>query len=89
VLEQGAKRVGQERLLIVDISDLIKKHGKRMEHLARVHDESERERGNGYWLCEVVRAEVCSSQIIPLAQGLWSQEGENPVSENDEILTVV
>lgn len=89
VLEQGAKRIGDETLLVVDISDLIKKYAKRMEHLARVHDGSEGKRGNGYWLCEVVGAEVGSSQIVPLAQSLWSQEAADFVSENDEILAVV
>lgn len=89
VLEQGAKQVSDETLLIVDLSDLIKKYARKMENLAEVRDGSEKKRGNGYWLCEAVGAQVGSSQIIPLAQSLWSQEAEDFVSENDEILTVV
>ena len=89
VLEQGAERIGEETLLIVDISDLIKKYARRMEHLGEVRDGSENKIGNGYWLCEVVGAEVGRSEITPLAQRLWSQKADDFVSENDEILSVV
>ena len=89
VLEQGAERIGEETLLIVDLSDLIKKYARRMEHLGEVRDGSENKIGNGYWLCEVVGAEVGRSEITPLAQRLWSQKADGFVSENDEILSVV
>jgi len=89
VLEQGARRIGDDTLLIVDISDLIKKYAKKMENLAEVRDGSEKKKGNGYWMCEVVGAEVGSSQITPLVQTLWSQEAKDFVSENEEILRVV
>jgi hypothetical protein len=89
VLEQGAERIGEQTLLIVDLSDVIKKYARRMEHLAEVHDGSEKRRGNGYWLCEVVGAEVGRSEIVPLAQRLWSQKADDFVSENDEILSLV
>jgi hypothetical protein len=89
VLDEGAERVGEETLLIVDLSDLIKKYARRMEHLGKVRDGSENKIGNGYWLCEVVGAEVGRSEITPLAQRLWSQKADGFVSENDEILTVV
>ena len=38
VLEEGAERVGEETLLIVDISDVIKKYARRMEHLGEVDE---------------------------------------------------
>ena len=60
-----------------------------MEYLARVRDSSEKKKGNGYRLCEVVGAEVGSSEITPLAQTLWSQVTEDFVSKNAEILEVV
>ena len=63
--------------MIVDISDLIKRYANKMENLAEVRDGSEKKRGNGYWLCEVVGAEVGSSEITPLAKGLWSHEAED------------
>ena len=60
-----------------------------MEHLGEVRDGSEKKIGNGYWLCEVVGAEVGRCEITPLAQRLWSRKADGFVSENDEILTVV
>ena len=75
--------------MIVDLSDLIKKYARRMEHLGEVRDGSENKIGNGYWVCEVVGAEVGCSEIIPLAQRPWSQKAEGFVSENDEILGMV
>jgi len=86
---QGAKRIKDDTVLIVDISDLIKKYARKMEYLARVRDSSEKKKGNGYRLCEVVGAEVGSSEITPLAQTLWSQVTEDFVSKNAEILEVV
>ena len=86
---QGAKRIKDDTVLIVDISDLIKKYARKMEYLARVRDSSEKKKGNGYRLCEVVGAEVGSSEITPLAQTLWSQVAEDFVSKNAEILEVV
>lgn len=86
VLGQGAKRIGKDTLLIVDLSDLRKKYAEKMEYLATIRDGSEKELGLGYWLCEVVGAEVGSAQIVPLAQSLWSQEAEDFVSENEEVL---
>lgn len=89
ILEQGANRVKEDSLLVVDVSDVIKKYARRMEHLADVRDGSEKSIGRGYWLCEVVGAEVGSAQITPLAQRLWSQEAPDFVSENEQILELV
>jgi len=86
LLEQGAKRIGKHTLLIVDLSDLRKKYAQKMEYLAGIRDGSEKELGLGYWLCEVIGAEVGSAELTPLAQSLWSQKAEDFVSENEEIL---
>lgn len=89
VLAKGARRIGKDTLLIVDPTDLIKKYAKKMENLAEVMDGSEKKIGNGYWMCEVVGAEVGSSEITPLAQTLWSQKASDFVSENHQVLEVV
>ena len=89
VLAQGARRIGEDTLLIVDPSDLIKKYARKMEYLATVRDGSEKVLGQGYWLCAVIGAEVGSAGITPLAQGLWSQNAPDFISENEEILSLV
>jgi len=89
ILERGACRIDDDSLLILDPSDICKKYAKKMEYLAEVHDGSEKEIGNGYWLCEVVGAEVGGCEVTPLAQSLWSQKAPDFVSENEEILKLV
>jgi hypothetical protein len=57
--------------------------------LAKVHDGSEDEIGNGYWTCNVVATEVQDSRIVPLVGRLYSADAPEFVSENNEILTVM
>ncbi len=89
VLIQGAKRIRDDTLLIVDPSDITKKYAKKMQYLAEVRDASEKIIGDGYWMCEVVGCETGEHDITPLAQILWSQASPDFVSENHEILTLV
>jgi len=42
VLEQGARRIRDDTLLIVDPSDITKKYARKMEYLAEVRDASEK-----------------------------------------------
>ncbi len=89
ILNLGAYRIKEKTLLIVDPSDLQKKYAQKMEYLARVRDGSEGRVGKGYWVCDIVGCEVGSREIIPLAQGLWSQEAPDFDSENKEVLSLV
>ena len=89
VLSQGASRIKEDSLLIIDPSDLCKKYAKKMEHLAEIRDGSEDKIGKGYWMCEVVGAETGDSKFTPLAQSLWSQKAPGHFSENEEILKLV
>jgi hypothetical protein len=86
VLAKGAHHIKQDTLLIVDPTDITKKYAKKMECLAKVRDASEKQLGMGYWVDTVVAAENGSSEIIPLAHRLYSQEAGDFVSENHELL---
>ncbi len=66
VLIQGAKRIRNDTLLIVDPSDITKKYAKKMQYLAAVRDAGEKKLGDGYWMCEVVGC--ATAQGIPLSQ---------------------
>ncbi len=79
---QGAGRVGPETVLALDLGDLTKPYAKAMEHLARVRDGSTGQLARGYWLCEVVAAEVCGDRIVPLYGELYSHMAEGFESEN-------
>jgi len=89
LLAMGSALVSKDTLLILDPSDIRKKYAKKMQYLARVHDGSEQEIGNGYWTCNVVATEVGDNKIVPLVGRLYSADAPEFVSENHEILTVV
>lgn len=89
VIEQGAWRIGERTLLVVDGSDLAKPYAQKMEYLARVRDGSAKELANGYWLCQVAGVECGGHEIVPLVNHLWSQEAPGFRSENAEILSCV
>jgi hypothetical protein len=85
ICRMGAQRVEKKTLLIMDISDIRKKYARRMEHLARVRDGSEKVLANGYWTLSVIGAEVQKSSLVPLYGTLYSQKSPNFRSENLEI----
>jgi len=82
---EGAAQVGEDTVLAIDLGDVRKKYAKRMEYLATIRDGSEKELGQGYWLCEVVGADAYGDKITPLYGALYSADAEGFVSENDEI----
>jgi hypothetical protein len=89
ILAEGATRIEQNTLLIVDPTDITKKYAKKMECLATVRDASEKEKSKGYWVDTVVGARPDSSEIIPLVHRLYSQDAGDFVSENHELLEVI
>jgi hypothetical protein len=90
LLVDAARRVSGDTVMALDISDIDKPYAKRMEHLALVRDGSTGEpRSSGYWLLEVLGADVEGEDIIPLYGELYSQEARDFRSENSEILAAV
>lgn len=87
--QAGACRIGQDTLLVLDLSDLVKPYAAKMENLARVRDGSAKKLANGYWTCHVIGVENEGQEITPLYGELYSQEAEDFVSENDEILRAI
>jgi hypothetical protein len=85
VLREGAGRIRGDTLLIVDPTDITKKYTRKMDYLAQVRDGSDKVLGRGYWVTNVIGAEVGSSEITPLVHKLYSQEAEDFVSENHEL----
>lgn len=87
LLAHGAMKVSHDTVIALDISDIDKPYAKKMEHLALVRDGSTGElRSNGYWLLEVLGADVEGEDLIPLYGELYSQEARDFRSENSQIL---
>lgn len=89
LIEMGKISVGEKTVLALDLSDLSKRHAKKMEAMAHVHDGSEGGIGQGYFLCAVMGAEVKGEQILPLYSELYSQKAAGFQSENAQILKAV
>ena len=90
LIREGARRIHQETVLALDISDIDKPYAKKMEHLALVRDGSTGEkRSHGYWLITVLGADVEGEDLIPLSGELYSQKAEGFRSENGEVLDAI
>jgi len=90
VLQQACRRIKDDTLLVLDLSDIHKKYAREMEYLAMVRDGSD---GGaivkGYWSTQVIGAELNSNEFIPLYQDLYSQNSPDFISENAEILKAI
>ena len=89
MLQEGAGRIRERTLLILDISDIAKPYAEKMQYLARVRDGSSGEIADGYWLCQVVAVENEDNAIVPLYSTLYSQRAPDFVSENAELKTAM
>jgi len=90
LVTEGGKRIGQETVIAVDLSDLDKPYAEKMQYLAWVRDGSTGEtRSKGYWLVDVLGADVEGEDLIPLYGELYSQESDTFKSENRQILSAM
>ena len=90
LIAEGGKRIQQETVIALDLSDLDKPYAEKMEYLALVRDGSTGEtKSKGYWLIDVLGADVEGEDLIPLYGELYSQEANNFRSENRQILNAM
>jgi len=90
LIEEGSRRIQQETVIALDLSDLDKPYAEKMEYLAWVRDGSTGEtRSKGYWLVDVLGADVEGEDLIPLYGELYSQEAVGFKSENRQILNAM
>jgi hypothetical protein len=85
IIGEGARRVQQETLLIIDVSDIVKPYAEKMQYMARVRDGSSGSIEDGYWTMQVVGVEAGGKEITPLYHELYSQDSPDFKSENREI----
>ena len=84
-LKLAGGKIAADTLLILDLSDIAKPYGKKMQYLARVRDGSRGELADGYWTCQVIASELDQSEIIPLYNRLYSPAAPDCIGENKEI----
>jgi len=86
---EASARVQEQTLLILDLSDVVKPYGQKMEYLARVRDGSTGEIADGYALTQVIAVENQGREITPLYGDLFSSAAADHISENEEILRAI
>lgn len=89
LLTLAAERIEEETLLVLDASDIVKPYARKMENLARVRDGSAKVLANGYWLMQVIGVANEGQEITPAYGELYSQEADDFVSENEEMLKAI
>jgi len=89
LLSHAASRVGEDTLLVLDVSELTKTYARKMEHLCRVRDGSDGVLRLGYWTMNVVATDVDGRRLIPLYQKLYSSAAPGFESENTEMVTAM
>jgi len=89
VVRLGSRRVHNDTLLVIDVSEITKPYAKKMEHLGKVRDGSTGEITDGYWTCNVIACEEGKRRVVPLYQSLYSARAPEFQSENEEIVRAV
>jgi hypothetical protein len=89
VIRLGSRRVHQDTLLILDVSDLSKRYARKMEYLETVRDGSTGDLSEGYWLYTVAACERGKARVMPLYKALASASAPDFGSENEQILKAV
>lgn len=87
--EDSSWRITEDTVLALDLSDINKPFAKKMDYLANVWDGSEGKVAPGYWICEIIAANVKDETPIPLYSELYSHEADGFQSENTQILKAI
>jgi len=85
----AGRRVQNNTVLCLDLSDIRKEYARKMEYLTTIRDGSSGELHEGYWLCAITGAEVQGSEIVPLYQKLYSTRASDFRGENAEVLSAI
>ena len=89
VARAGKRRIREETLLIIDVSEISKSHARKMEYLEKVRDGSTGEIRDGYWTINVIASTVGGKGMVPLYQSLHSSAAPGFKGENEEILKAI
>ena len=89
IIKEASRYVKEDSVLAMDLSDIHKEYAKKMDNLAGVWDGSKGEVRNGYWLNEIVCANVDEEAVVPMYSEMFSQKAKGFVSENTQIIKAI
>ena len=70
----GSKKVLDDMVIAIDPGDIWKQYASKMECLCKIHDGSEHEIAEGYWLAKAVAADIEHKKVIPLYLEAYSHD---------------
>ena len=85
----GSRNVLEDMVIAIDPGDIRKKYVAKMEGLCKIHDGSEHEIGEGFWLAKAVAADLNHKRVIPLYLEAYSHDAGSFISENDQLFKVI
>jgi len=85
----GSAKVAEDMVIAIDPGDIRKKYAAKMECLCRIHDGSEHQLGEGYWLAKAVAADLEHKKVIPLYLEAYSPKAQEFRSENQQLLQLI
>ena len=89
ILKDAKNKIERDTVLAVDITHIHKPYAKKMDFLTRVWDGMKKEAVNGYWVLEIIGANIYDEQLLPLYSELYSQDADGFKSENKQILKAI
>lgn len=95
ILDEGAKHVKDDTLILVDPTEIRKEFANHMEYVTMVRDASRASKDGsevlvkGYHGCMVVACQSGKRKTVPLALDLWSSRAPGFKGENDEVLKII
>ena len=85
--EKGSKWVEEDTVLALDLSDISKEYSKKQEKIAHVRDGSTGLIKEGWYLIEVIGANIREEKVLPLYGELYASD--EVMSENSMILKAI
>jgi hypothetical protein len=85
----GSGKVLDDMVIALDPGDIRKRYAQQMQYLCGIHDGSEKQVGEGYWLCKAVAADIEHKTVVPLYLEAYSQEAADFKSENAQLFKVI
>lgn len=89
LIETSKDKIDKDTVLALDLTDVSKPYAKKMDFLSLVWSGMEKKLTQGYWVLEVIGANVCQDYLFPLYSELYSQKADDFESENKQILKAI
>jgi len=89
ILKDAKNKIERDTVLAVDITHIHKPYAQKMDFLTRVWDGMKKEAVNGYWVLEIIGANIYDEHLLPLYSELYSQDARGFKSENKQILKAI